>query len=509
MSPLDTLRPNYFIRKHGWAKVILVLLDFVAITLAAVTTYILHYYSGFDDYDVRHQSTEYLLRVGVLYASMPILFVILRQNLLYKHKVYSSRASQFALLLRSVLINSLMLIAVLFFVRQEWIMHSRANLILFSVTLLLYLSVLRIYLFRHLINPTLQNLELRRVLVVGSGAAARAMMDIPMTTSNVPFQIVGVVDLKPALHRSAAAKHAIAGIDEVDIDVPPDHDPIPTYLATIRQLVRDRRVDEVIIAEDALAYEDAVRIVQESREFGATVNLLSDHFRVIHERVIRSGTEFSNIAAAPVSSGLEGPYAQFLKRPIDILGALIALILLSPFLIVIALLVKLGSRGPLFYTTTVIGRKGHPFVWHKFRSMQMDRTEDAHREHVKQHIKLGSRPTGKLENDPRITWIGRWLRRHSLDELPQVWNVLKGDMSLIGPRPCLPYEYEQYEEWHKERFALRPGLTGLWQVSGRSSVSFNDMVILDLYYIHNVSLWLDAAIVFRTIGVVISGEGGG
>jgi lipopolysaccharide/colanic/teichoic acid biosynthesis glycosyltransferase len=135
--------------------------------------------------------------------------------------------------------------------------------------------------------------------------------------------------------------------------------------------------------------------------------------------------------------------------------------------------------------------------------------DSPHRQHVAEHIKIGTRPTGKLENDPRITGIGRWLRRHSLDELPQIYNVLRGDMSLVGPRPCLPYEFEQYAPWHKERFSVRPGMTGLWQVSGRSSVSFNDMVILDLYYIHNISLWLDAAIALRTVGVVLTGKGGG
>jgi lipopolysaccharide/colanic/teichoic acid biosynthesis glycosyltransferase len=141
--------------------------------------------------------------------------------------------------------------------------------------------------------------------------------------------------------------------------------------------------------------------------------------------------------------------------------------------------------------------------------MYLGNEDDLHREHVSEHIRLGSRPTAKLSNDPRITPIGGWLRKHSLDELPQLWNVIRGDMSLVGPRPCLPYEYEQYANWHKERFAVRPGMTGLWQVSGRSSVSFNDMVILDLYYIHNISLWLDAAIILRTIGVVLTGKGGG
>jgi lipopolysaccharide/colanic/teichoic acid biosynthesis glycosyltransferase len=264
----------------------------------------------------------------------------------------------------------------------------------------------------------------------------------------------------------------------------------------------------VIIAEESLPYEEALRLIAECRDAGITVNLISGQFKVIHERVTKNSSEFINISTAHLASGINGFYALYAKRIIDLVGSALLLILLSPLLAAIAIVIKLGSRGPVFYKTTVIGRDGAPFTWSKFRTM---RQSDAsiHKSHVVEHIRLGTRPTGKLENDPRITSIGRWLRKHSIDELPQLISVLKGDMSLIGPRPCLPYEYEQYQDWHKERFVVRPGITGLWQVSGRSAVSFNDMVILDLYYIHNLSFWLDTAILIRTVGVVLTGRGGG
>jgi undecaprenyl-phosphate galactose phosphotransferase len=494
MSHFNSLRPSSLIRKHGWPKVLLVLLDLSAVTLAAISTLLLHYYSGYDDYDTSNQLGEYMLRIGMLYASTPILLIIFRQNLLYKHKVYSTKSSQFALLLRSILINSLVLIAVLFFLRQDWIMHSRTNLILFAVTSLAFLSLFRIYLFRKQILPAMTDRDLRRVLVVGSGAAARAMLEIPFTSTNAPFQIAGMMQFNHDGGSRKDDQYPHISFDELD---------------NLKDFIELHHIDEVIVAEDALAYDDAVRVINACKSADVSVNLLSDHFKVIHERVTRGSTEYLNVAAAPISAGAEGPYAQFVKRPLDFVATTIIIVILSPFLLVIALLVKLGSKGPLFFSTEVIGQSGMPFRWYKFRSMQVGEQDAVHREHVQEHIRLGHRPTGKLQNDPRITPIGGWLRKHSLDELPQLWNVLLGNMSLIGPRPCLPYEYEQYDDWHKERFIIRPGITGLWQVSGRSSVSFNDMVILDLYYIHNLSLWLDSAILFRTAGVVLTGEGGG
>jgi exopolysaccharide biosynthesis polyprenyl glycosylphosphotransferase len=479
------------IRRHGWPKITLVVLDFVAVTLAAGATLWLHYFTGVTEYDVEHSMGEYVLRVAILYASFPLLVLIFRQHLLYKFKVYSTGVSQFAQLSRALLINALLLIAVLFFLREDWIQHSRTNLFLFTVLSLVLLSFFRIVLFRKLLLPAITGIEARRILLVGSGEEARTLLAESLSGRTHPFEVVALVD------RSGSLMHESPG---------------PLVLANVpllKDFVSKYNIHEVVVAENDLPYEDVVRLISEARETGVPIHLLSDHFKVIHERVTKSASEFLNVTAAPISHGLHGFYSTTLKRVVDLVGTLIALVLLSPFLAIIVVAIKFGSKGPLFYSTTVIGQDGGSFRWYKFRTMILGHDDDQHREHVAQHIQLGTRPTGKLENDPRITPIGRWLRRHSLDELPQLYNVLRGDMSLVGPRPCLPYEFEQYAAWHKERFAIRPGMTGLWQVSGRSAVSFNDMVILDLYYIHNISLWLDAAIILRTVGVVLTGRGGG
>jgi lipopolysaccharide/colanic/teichoic acid biosynthesis glycosyltransferase len=187
---------------------------------------------------------------------------------------------------------------------------------------------------------------------------------------------------------------------------------------------------------------------------------------------------------------------------------------LSPLYLLIAVLVKLRSRGPVFFRQTRIGQGAKPFTMFKFRTMHVDADRTLHHEFVTRFIKssgqqeLGANELFKITNDPRVTPIGRILRRTSLDELPQFWNVLRGDMSLVGPRPPLAYELEQYRSWHWRRvLEAKPGITGLWQVVGRSRTSFDDMVRLDLRYVRTCSLSTDIKILLATPRAVVSGKG--
>lgn len=205
-----------------------------------------------------------------------------------------------------------------------------------------------------------------------------------------------------------------------------------------------------------------------------------------------------------------------LKRSIDILGSALGLLLLSPVLAVIALAIKLSSPGPVLFRQKRIGRYGVAFTCLKFRSMHTGNDPRIHMEYVKRLIEgNASRDAAetngrvyKITADPRLTRVGRFLRKTSLDELPQFLNVLRGDMSMVGPRPPIPYELEVYDVWHRRRLLeVRPGVTGLWQVSGRSRIPFDDMVRLDLRYAKTWSLWLDFQILLRTPRAVFSGEG--
>lgn len=207
--------------------------------------------------------------------------------------------------------------------------------------------------------------------------------------------------------------------------------------------------------------------------------------------------------------------SRLLKRSIDIIGSLVGLTLFSPVLLTIAVAVKITSKGPILFRQQRVGQYGHRFTFLKFRSMHTGNDNRIHQEFVTKLIKgkSGSEPGSdkqvyKIVNDPRITRIGRFLRRTSLDELPQFLNVLAGDMSLVGPRPPIPYEFACYAPWQRHRLlSVKPGITGLWQVEGRSRVSFNDMVRLDLKYARTCSFWMDLKILLRTPQAVLSGEG--
>ncbi len=206
-----------------------------------------------------------------------------------------------------------------------------------------------------------------------------------------------------------------------------------------------------------------------------------------------------------------------IKRRLDVIGSLILLVVLSPLLLLIAILVKLTSRGPVFFRQVRIGHMMKPFTMFKFRTMYSGADQRLHHEFVSWFIKAsdqghspGNNALFKLTNDQRVTPVGRVLRKTSFDELPHLWNVVRGDMSLVGPRPPLPYELEQYKPWHRRRvLEAKPGITGLWQVAGRSRTTFDEMVRLDLRYARKRSLWADIKILLATPAAVISGKGAG
>jgi len=233
-----------------------------------------------------------------------------------------------------------------------------------------------------------------------------------------------------------------------------------------------------------------------------------------------SETRCDAFRADPVFEELRGSQGHSVvrdaaKRMLDIVGSLALLIVLSPVLALIAVLVKLTSSGPVFFRQDRVGASLKPFTMLKFRTMRVDADHEMHRQFVTEFINAGAdaSPTAdnglfKIVNDPRVTSVGGALRKSSLDELPQLWNVLRGDMSLVGPRPPLSYEVEQYKRWHYRRvLEAKPGITGLWQVAGRSQTNFDDMVRLDLHYVQNQSAWTDIKILLATPRAVISGKG--
>jgi lipopolysaccharide/colanic/teichoic acid biosynthesis glycosyltransferase len=215
--------------------------------------------------------------------------------------------------------------------------------------------------------------------------------------------------------------------------------------------------------------------------------------------IAASAYELEHVAFAPPVVGRHP-----LQRTLDVVGSLVLLVVLLPVLVLLALAVATTSRGGVLYRQTRVGRDGEPFTILKLRTMH------AHghaRRHELRSLDEGNGVLFKIRRDPRVTPVGRWLRRTSLDELPQLVNVLRGEMALVGPRPALPEEVARYRAGEWDRLRIKPGITGLWQVSGRSNLSWEDGIRLDLHYVQHCSLWLDLRILARTVTAVVSGSG--
>lgn len=342
-----------------------------------------------------------------------------------------------------------------------------------------------------------RQINLIPTLVVGRGPEASLFIREMRERPSLGYRVIGIVDTN--------TPEAQLSYEDV---------PVVGTLETLPEVIRDSGANEVIIADPQVSGDALFEVMMRcGRRRGVEFRIAPSLFNCLPRK-----TEIDQIGVLPMIRLFREPLsngARILKRTFDLIFAALAIILLSPLWLLIAVLIKLDSKGPVFYTQERVGMDGRLFLLYKFRTMQANADAELHREYQRAFIagraeaNLGNeaKPTYKLLADPRITRVGRMLRRTSLDEVPQLLNVLSGDMSLVGPRPPIPYEVEAYELWHRKRLDMKPGLTGLWQVSGRNRLPFEEMVRLDLFYIENWSLLLDLKIIVRTGFVMIAGEG--
>jgi exopolysaccharide biosynthesis polyprenyl glycosylphosphotransferase len=275
-------------------------------------------------------------------------------------------------------------------------------------------------------------------------------------------------------------------------------------ISELQQLIDHQPVDEVFVALSRAKYNDLIEmIVATCEEQGIIVRVQSATFNLKFARW--RSDELDGEPFVTIQSGPSNEWHLVTKRLIDILGSAILLLGLAPIFVIVALLIKLDSPGPVFFTQNRVGLNRRRFRLFKFRTM----AESAEQmQHELEHLNEAGGPVFKIRNDPRVTPIGRFLRRFSIDELPQLFNVLKGEMSLVGPRPLPLRDVERINtQWHKRRFSMKPGVTCLWQVNGRSDVSFEDWVVMDLEYIDKWSLTLDMKILLQTVPTVLKGSG--
>lgn len=330
-----------------------------------------------------------------------------------------------------------------------------------------------------------QGIGVDRVLIVGAGEIGRTLMRHIVAQPELGYRVVGFVDDDPLRGSTDIGRfRALGGI------------------SNLSRMIHQEQADEVLITLPWTYHRKILSIVDQCERERVRARIVPDLFQLSLSRV-----DVDNIGGVPVI-GLREPTIdvrqRVFKRSLDLLAALGGLVLFLPIFVLIALAIKLGSPGPVLFSQRRVGRGGREFMIHKFRSMRQGAEEE--KEGLADLNEVRG-PVFKIRNDPRLTPVGRLLRRWSLDELPQLLNVLRGEMSLIGPRPPTPAEVADYQDWHMKRLAVRPGMTGLWQVSGRSRLPFDEMALLDIYYVENWSPALDAKILLRTIPKWLSGEG--
>lgn len=287
-------------------------------------------------------------------------------------------------------------------------------------------------------------------------------------------------------------------------EIPYRQNSLVADLSGFQAYLKDHVIDEVIICAPVKSlYEKVSRVIAQCEEQGITVRFIYDIYTPTIGQVHVDQLDDQHVVTVTVAN--KNAQTLFIKRLIDSVGALILLILFAPLFLIIALLVKATSRGPVFFIQERLGRNKRRFHLYKFRTMVVD--AERHLAHI-EHLNEVSGPVFKIDQDPRITSVGRLLRKTSLDELPQLFNVLISDMSLVGPRPLPVRDYEGFDHHHHcRRLSVRPGMTGLWQVTGRSSIAFDKWMELDLLYIDQWSLWLDLKILLKTIPAVVKGTG--
>jgi len=326
-----------------------------------------------------------------------------------------------------------------------------------------------------------------RLLVVGSGRLGKMIMQHIAASPGLGYSIVGFL--------------------QHDMNEPPSDFGRFKMLGTLDDLglvIRSMQVDEVIIALPAQLHQQSMRSIRLCEHFGASFKLVPDLYELELSLSRINVEDIEGIPLLGIRQASIKSFQRLVTRTVDILLSILILLLGLPFWLCIALAIRLNSPGEVIYRQTRIGKGGRPFRVYKFRSMykDADRVLDDLMEYNE-----AQGPLFKIKSDPRVTPIGKFLRRTSFDEIPQLINVLKGEMSLVGPRPALPQEVAQYQEWQKERLTIKPGMTGLWQVRGRSDIVFDEGVLMDIYYIQNWSLRLYFQILLRTIPAVIMSRG--
>ncbi len=451
---------------------LLIPLDGLMIFLAFWTAFYIRF-SGVYPFTSIMPKSEYLNWVLIV---IPIWLIFFAFNKLYSFKKRPF-AEELVSIFMAVSTGLAVIFAIFFFSRMMF--FSRLIVLIAWILALIFVIVGR--LIAKFVQKYLyfQGIGTRKILLIGTGKIAQKIID-EFSDRFLGYEIIGIIDGKKG--QKYFRKIPIWG----------------NRISALNKIVKKIKLDEIVLADPDFSEKKMNQLVEFCHDrritFRYSPSVLEAENRNI-DMDIWGNIPFLHLKRTP----LDG-WGRIIKRVVDIIGSIISLVICFPLFAIIPILIKLDSRGPIFFRQKRVGLDKN-FIFLKFRTMKAG----AQKKHKKMMKKYGL--MFKLKNDPRVTQVGKWLRKTSLDELPQLINVLKGEMSLVGPRPPMPEEVVKYNHWQRKRLGVKPGITGLWQVSGRSNLSFSEWVKLDKYYIEHWSLSLDLQIIFRTFIVLINKVG--
>lgn len=488
--PLPGMRstdlPVHALRSRGrrLRRAMLQCLDILLIVSGFVIAYYLRYeYEFWSEVTFPEPLMSFIPTIALL---VPTTIGLLLIKGLYRLPRNAGWLSQMGIVFSSVT-TAVTITIVITFIYKPWY-YSRLIFALAWVMIIVLLALSRIILNRRRHWRWARGLDLERVLVVGGSGLGRQVMANLCSAPSLGFELVGY------LHEPAETDGQNAGMDEAA--------PLLGTLAQLPAVVVERMVHHVIVALPFWHSRYLPEVVEMCHRIGVPFQVVPDFYELSFDRVTIQ--ELRGVPLIGLRENVIRGWNYALKRVIDVGLVLLTMPLWGTLSLLLMLAIRLDSTGPVIFRQTRIGRNGRPFEFLKFRTMVSD-AEQLKAELMEYNERPGV--AFKMKNDPRRTRVGRWLRRSSLDEIPQFWNVLRGEMSLVGPRPAIPEEVDQYETWQRRRLEVMPGCTGLWQVTGRSNTTFDEMVRLDIYYAEHWSLALDTRILLLTIPAILSGRG--
>jgi len=463
---------------------VLVINDIIFISLAFYVSYYLRFHTGpIAELNLTYQlESDYFFYSIIFIISAVLLFLMYRLynwDYIYKGSGYYSR------IIKGLIINIIVIIIAgylfeLFTFSRKWILLLLVFSVLFILTSRLIIELVTVRLIKRL------NIRSRTV-VVGVGENANRIEDSFRKYSMEGDTILGYVDKKSRIlkNKKYSRQFNILG-----------------YLNDLEDVIHKNEIQRVIISSPEFKYNEMLEILEKIKGIDISVLIFPGFFEFSVKRM--NMREIAGIPLMQVSNiGFFG-FNLFLKNTIDYVLGSIMFLFFIPVYLVVGSAIKINSSGPIFYKQRRYTKDCRVFYMYKFRSMFMN--ADSRLRELERYNEADG-PLFKIKGDPRITKVGRFIRKFSIDELPQIINVLKGEMSLVGPRPPLPSEVEKYDEWEMKRMNVKQGVTGLWQISGRSELSFEEMARLDLYYIQNWSIEMDIKVLLKTIPTVLFGRG--